>query len=693
MLSTKRHSLLGEEIIEPYQEILKSVGWPTDVVILDFETYFDSDFSLTKLSTIEYITDDRFEFTGVGTASGPAFCPSFVPFPAVMVKALQKVYGKNLEGATLVVKNAKFDVTVLTERFSINPPFIIDVDDLARHYDSRISHRLKDLAKLFGLDPKGDTMQFKGLHWCGMSPEQKFALEQYCSTDVELEAILFKKLLPLMSTPEIELPLARHNLNLYLKPRLVLNCFKAIELDMNMSEILADIIEPTSKTKKEIGGTISFAKLLMKALPEGEHIPTKVGKPTKNMVALLELDNRIFGPWLPQPAAVSVPAFARDDVGFQDLQAHPKDEVRNLCKAREAVKSWPNHIKRIRSLIKQSKCSDGLLRVPFHYYGSHTGRDSGGENINLKNLGGRGRAGKGNHPLIGKVRGLIEAPEGEVMLISDSAQVEARILAWIAGQEDLTDGFKNEEDIYSAFASVLFQCEVRKPKENDSKADAAILTIKRGFGKDAILGCGYGMGAAKFFQRCMANESLRPMFESGEYNFAFIEKLIKTYRTKYFHIPQFWRAVEKAFRWVVKYPQEGTVYKLPGTNITLLDFWNTGGTVNLRLPSGRILYYRHCKLGSRGTITWHHGKLWGGSITENVIQAIARDLLVFWIKECEAKGIPVVFHCFDEIVNLIHEDDAQLGLTMVGDIMCSKPDWAEGLPLAVEGCVSSVYKK
>jgi hypothetical protein len=186
------------------------------------------------------------------------------------------------------------------------------------------------------------------------------------------------------------------------------------------------------------------------------------------------------------------------------------------------------------------------------------------------------------------------------------------------------------------------------------------------------------------------------MFESGDYNFAFIEKLIKTYRTKYSKIIEFWKAVEKAFRWVIKYPHSTTVYNLPGLlseDPSVLTFWNDNGTVNLQLPSGRILYYRHCKLGSRNTIAWHHGKLWGGSITENVIQSIARDLLVYWIMECEKAKVPVVFHCFDEIVNLIHKDESIWGLKKVADIMCTKPDWAEDLPLAVEGCVSDVYKK
>ena len=679
--------------MERYQEILENINWPTDVVVIDFESYFDQDYTLSKMSTIEYITDKRFAFTGVSTASSPGSQPNFVPFPARRIDTLQCRHGENLERATIVAKSCKFDITILAEKFGINPPYVIDIDDLARHFDSRISHRLKDLAKLFGLTPKGDTMQFKGLHWEDMTREQKTAMEKYCNNDIDLEVELFKILLPLMTTPEIELPLARHNLNLYLIPRLKFNFFKALELSNNMGKILDEIIAPTGKTLKQIGGSLSFTKSLIDLLSaKGEYVPVKAGKPTKNMKTLLDGIPLITGP--------VVPAFARDDVGFQDLLAHPDKTVRELCQARVAVKSWPSHIKRIESLIRQAAASGGLLRVPYHYYGSHTGRDSGGEGINLKNLGGRGRAGKGNHPLIGKVRGLIEAPEDKVMLITDSAQIEARFLAWIAGQEDLVTGFSNNEDIYSVFATRLFKSVVRKPVDDDPDPVKEMLKIKRGFGKDAILGAGYGMGADKFFHRCMANESLRPFFDSGKYNHGFIKGLVKTYRSTYSKIPDFWRTVEKMFKWVIKYPREIVIYPLENNGLadgilypTLLRFWNDNGTVNLQLPSGRVLYYRHCKINKDREIVWLHGHLWGGSITENIVQAACRDLLVFWILECEEAGIPVVFHCFDEIVNLIHKDDAEVGLGKVIDIMCHKPSWAEGLPLAAEGEISHVYKK
>ena len=654
-------------------------------------------------------------------ADSPGFVSKFTPFPDGMIESLQHNYGKNLEQCVIVAKNCKFDITVLVQKFGINPPYVIDIDDLARFYDSRIRHDLKSLAKLFGLKPKGDTMQFKGLHWADMTPEQKLAHEGYCKNDIDREVELFKILLPMMSIPEIELPYARHNLNLYLIPRLKLNFFKAIDLEINMGKLLDKLIAPAGRTVKEIGGSLSFVKLLKEALPEGEYVPVKAGKPGKNLVLLLKDIPGTRGP--------VVPAFARDDVGFQDLLVHSNQTIRELCKARVAVKSWPNHIKRIRSLVKQAACCNGFLPVPFHYYGSHTGRDSGGEGINLKNLGGRGRAGKGNHPLIGKVRGLIEAPENQVMLISDSAQIEARLLAWIARQDDLVKDFAEGKSPYCTLASKLFNEKIWKPSDEEKKTvEGQAMATKYGFGKDGVLGSGYGMGPPKFYLNCIANESLRVLFkkpvasngdalkklmwkhtrdllacglekytvpDAGEYDEKFIAYLILTYRRTYSRIPEFWSAVEKQFKWVVKYPHEMSTYPVGVTlgRSNILTFWNDHGTVNLQLPSGRVLYYRHCSIDRKNTITWHHGKLWGGSITENVIQAIARDLLVYWIMECEKFSLPVVFHCFDEIVNLVPGFDAKLGLENVNIIMCSAPAWAKGLPLAAEGEVSCVYKK
>ncbi|HUW45786.1 MAG TPA: hypothetical protein VMW50_08320 [Dehalococcoidia bacterium] len=289
----------------------------------------------------------------------------------------------------------------------------------------------------------------------------------------------------------------------------------------------------------------------------------------------------------------------------------------------------------------------------------------------------------------------------ESMIIADSAQIEARALAWLAGQDDLTQGFANNEDIYSTLAAELFKCHIHKPNETDPEPVAKLLKLRRGFGKDAILGAGYGMGADKFYSRCLENDALRPLFESGQYNLPFIKYIIDTYRSKYARIPKLWNTVEKCFKWVLKYPDKVMAY---GSDFvsegwvakTLLTFWNEDGTAIIQLPSGRCLRYRHARLKrtlNRSEIRWHYGALWGGSLVENIIQAIARDLLGWWILEIEKQGIPIVLHVHDEVVCIVPDKDILLTSMIVEQIMKSVPEWAAGLPVDVEIATGKKYEK
>lgn len=669
-----------------YQEVLKLVEYPETCLVIDFETYYDTEYSLGKLSTIEYIQHRLFDFTGVGTqilndpVLGEDLKPqfNFKPDIELCITQLQTTYGFNFDAVTVVIKNAKFDATTLKEKFNIHPLHIIDIDDLLRHYDARMSHRMKDVTEMFGLKPKGKTENFKGLHYEEMDKEKKAALQSYGLDDIDIERDLFKILLSLLTNPAMEIPLARHTLDLYLRPRIQFDFKKAKELQGKMQEKIDNIITEVGVSKTALSGNKSFVKLLKAALPDDEGVPMKLGK------------------------RGNIPALAQEDDGCKYLLSHSIKEVRNLMRARQLVKSWPLHIKRIQNMTNQAIVTGGKLRVPLHYYGAHTGRWSGGEKINLQNLGGRGRTGAGIDPLISAMRSLLCAPDGFIFPIVDSAQIEARLLAWIAGERGLLDGFRKGEDIYSVFASELFGCPVHKPTNNDSDIEIKTLKIRRGFGKDAILGCGYGMGAKKFYQRCRENTDLRPLFDSGEYDFKFIDNLIGTYRTTYEKIPAFWKSIEKMFKWVIKYPHEimtWSIYtkedvkkdpRLLGKS--MLTLWKQNNTVYLQLPSGRCLTYRHCRIDGKGTIQWHWGHLWGGSITENIIQAIARDLLGYWILEFEKNHLPVVLHSHDEIVSLVKENDVNI-LDDAIKLMSQGPVWAEGLPLGAEGELSKVYKK
>ncbi len=689
-----------------YKEILKSAGFPTEILVIDFESYYDTDYTLSKMSTVEYVTSPKFEFTGVGfeilnhpKAAGPKFISG--PNVEWAIERLQRTFGKHLHNCILVAKNCKFDMLILAEKFGIYPAYPLDIEDLSRTYDSRMSQKLKDLATYFKLSkPKGDTKQFKGLHYGEMSEEVRTNLAEYGRTDIEDETALLKILLPYVSNPGFELALARHTLNMYLKPVFNLDYTLAGETIQAMDKELEATMQLVGYTKDEISGTLSFTEIMLAALSRlspKEILPVKAGKPTINMVALLG-----------KPGVI--PALAKTDEGFKQLINHKDAKIRNLMKAKVAIKSWPNWIKRVNSMAAQCKASGDKLRIPLKYYGGHTGRWSGTEKINVQNLGGRGR-GTALHPLIGQVRNLLIAPDGYKLVIADSAQIEARLLAWLAGQDDLIKGFANGEDIYSVFASTLFGEKVWKPTDEEKKtSDGKIAAIRRGFGKDAILGCGYGMGTLTFFTRCRESDSLRPLFDSGEYDWDFIDGLIKTYRKTYSKIPAFWRSIEKAFRFVCRYPQEAMWYstefqKSDGLSLMrckgdaisyMLKFWKSGSTVNIQLPSGRVLYYHHAKVSVKGDISYHRKPsyaTWGGSLVENIIQSIARDLLGYWILECEKWRMPVILHCHDEIVSYSETGNADVDLESAILIMSKGPTWAEGLPLAAEGCVSDCYVK
>ncbi|KKM80648.1 hypothetical protein LCGC14_1337710 [marine sediment metagenome] len=639
-----------------YQDILRQAGYPTDVLCLDFESFYSTEYSLGKMPTINYITDPRFELTGLGALSTEVDRTRFIEPRHIELHPL------DLNRHTILVKHARFDITILQEHFNIVPKYIIDLEDLTRHYDSRMKHDLKTLAKMHKLKPKGETEDFKGLHWADMDTAKRKALAEYCIHDVELEMELFKIYLPKLSNPATELRLARHTLDLWLHKRFTVDLDLASKIKVQMRGKIASAIAASGHTPKELRSK-KFVGWLQEALPDGEGVPMKKGK-RGNILAL-----------------------AKADEACQQLLVHPKQKVRDLLIGRLAAKSWPTHLKRVGSLVSQHIANGGSLRVPLAYYPSHTGRWGGTEKINLQNLGGVGRRGSGTDPLIGDVKGLIFALDGYELGVADSAQIECRLLAWLAGQQDLLDVFASGGDPYSEFGRKGFGWKIRKATSEDPEPLARELTIKRGFCKDTVLGAGYGMGATKFHAFCLASPDLRPLFDSGQYDFKFVKRLIDTYRTTYSKIPAYWKSVEKVFRRVIRFPH----LEVP---VGCVTFRNDHGTVEIELPSGRVLYYRHCKIAQmkewkNGSIKWHHGTLWGGSITENIVQAISRDLLGYWILKCEDVGLPVVLHVHDDIKTILPINQAEEMLEKQMEIMRSLPEWAEGLPVDVEGGLSN----
>jgi len=178
------------------------------------------------------------------------------------------------------------------------------------------------------------------------------------------------------------------------------------------------------------------------------------------------------------------------------------------------------------------------------------------------------------------------------------------------------------------------------------------------------------------------------MFDSGEYDFAFVKRLIDTYRNKYSCVPKFWNRVEQAWRVAARYGREETVGRL--------RFWREGSTMFIALPSGRTLRYHGARVDSDNQLHYVSGRnhcyLWGGPITGNIVQATCRDYLGLWILKTNPI-YPVVHHVYDELICLVGEHCAEEAKKQIVGIMSRGPEWADDMPFKAEAKISKCYKK
>lgn len=632
------------------REILESCGYPLDVVVLDCETYFDKDYTLSKLELYEFVTDERFELLG--------WAARFDTGPTTFSRHLPHIdWGRT----TVVMHNALFDALVLDRCHDACPPFIVDTLDLARHIDPRWKNSLEALCKRHRLPAKGDTNQFKGLHRADFDADvaKRMALTEYATNDADQTYALLEILLPKLSRPRFELRLAEYTRNLFLKPVLHFDMGRADALKVKMRAEALEPLELVDATEKEIRGNLSFEACLRAALGD-EEPPMRMGK-----------KKRIL-------------AIAKTDPGREYLLNHPREPVRRLVEARIAIKSWPLHISRVTRLQSTFTAAGGVLAVPLKYYGAHTGRFSGSGGINLQNLPAHG------HELINEIRTLIEAPPGFTLIIEDFSQIEARVLDWLAEQNDMLQAWRDGRQIYCEFASQLVGHRIRKPKKTDCKVVAEWYNHYRSMGKVGILGSGYGMGV----DRCL--EYAKNTY-GVELTRVEAERLIKLYRRTHSKVVDYWGRVERAFRMATQNSPQ--IYELSYG----VKFYREDNATVIELPSTRKLYYVDAKIeGSASypqlTTPDHRygGKqhLWGGLLVENIVQATARDILaeaVLNITDTLGIRIPLIVH--DDMSIVVPEDEAEAYQQKIEKIAKTPPDWAPGLPVDIEGKISRRYVK
>tara|TARA_R100001460_G_scaffold226_3_gene1008 strand:- start:1585 stop:3417 length:1833 start_codon:yes stop_codon:yes gene_type:complete len=604
------------------------------LITLDFETFYSKDFSLTKMTTEEYVRDPRFEIVGVGIKVNNGD----TEWASGTHEELKRYFdGFDWANSMVLAHNTMFDGAILSWLFDIRPRVWADTLCIARAvHGVEVGGSLKALAERYNLGVKGtEILNALGKRRLDFTDDELDSYGDYCINDVELTYKLFNRLLK-QGFPKKELRIIDCTLRMFIHPMLELDCDlledHLYDIKLHKDKLLCDA---GVADKKELMSNDKFADLLRS---KGVEPPIKVS-PTTGKEAY---------------------AFAKTDDGFKSLITHENPEVQALAAARLGNKSTLEETRTQRFIDIAGR---GTLPVPVRYYAAHTGRWGGDDKINLQNLPSRGPNGK-------KLKKSIVAPDGYTLIDCDSSQIEARVLAWFAGQDDLTDAFRNKEDVYVKMASRIYET-----------SEDQITKDQRFVGKTTILGAGYGMGAVKFQAQLKSFGTDISLDEA--------RRIINIYRDANWRISHVWREAQH----MVAAMERGDNYQFGKKGVIEV----IGNREAIRLPSKLLMRYQDLRgeRNSEGTeysYKTRNGRtrIYGGKVIENVCQALARCVIGDQMLLINNK-YRAVLTVHDSVIACVPESEAEEAQQYVEKCMRYVPTWAEGLPLECESGVANAY--
>lgn len=653
------------------------------VLLLDAETrWSQGDYTLSKMTTEEYIRDPRFKAFG--------FCYKWSDSDAapkwVSHKKLPSFFASIDWSTTAVMAhNAMFDVAILAWVYGHKPAFIMDTLSMARALRGADGgNSLAKLAEDFGLPPKGKAVyNTSGVE--ELTPEGEEELAAYCAHDVVLLEGVFNKLYELAGPdgyPLKELRIIDMVMRMYIDPQIELDERLLREAIADEDALRSALLARLGLSDGDLASDPRFADILRTM---GVAPPTKISKTT---------GKEAF-------------AFAKNDAMFQALLQHDNEEVALLCEARIKVKSTQA---RTRAQRFADIAARGALPVPLYYSAAHTHRIQAakGQGLNLQNLK------RGSF-----LRRAMMAPFGTTFVVVDLSQIEPRVLAWLAGYDELLDIFRSGKDAYAQFGAQMFGVPGLSKETHADLRQAA---------KSAMLGCGFGMGWAAFAAQMLTGfMGAKPM----RYDKAFAKQLGVTAQ----HVQEF-VAYEPNVERALEIPRTCTdeqllvhvvcakeiITRYRSAAKPVVDFWNLCSTLVERslygghahtlkcvtfekerivLPSGLALRYPNLKSSAddTGRMQWTYGqpedpaggkvrreKLYGGKLCENIVQAVARCVMTDGMLRIQ-KRYPCVLTVHDESVMLVPTAEAQEAEAWALQQMVKTPAYMQGIPLAAEtGC-------
>jgi len=619
-------------------------------VTLDFESYYTKGLGFRTQTTEEYVRDRRFEVIGVGVKIDDAPTTWFSGTHVEIKEHLKKI---DWSEAALLCHNTLFDGCILSWHFDCHPAYLFDTLCMARAiHGVDAGGSLKALALRYGLGVKGDeVIHAEGKRRQDFTEEELQRYGEYCKNDVELTLGLFHVLTS--AFPQNELDLIDMTLRMFTEPVFhvddVLLQDRLIELREEKMALLQTLMEQLKckdeeAVRKKLASGKQFAAILTE---HGVEVPMKPSKGKKSKGEMTY-------------------ALAKNDEGFLALAESDDEFIQQLCAVRLGTMSTLEE-SRIQRFIDTGKRNKGRLPIPLKYYGAHTGRWAGSDKVNFQNLPSRDKKKK-------TLKNAVIPPDDYVVINCDSSQIEARILVWLAGQEDVIQQFANGEDVYSVFATKIYGRPI-------SKADP----VERFVGKTCILGLGYGTGALKL-QHTLKTSPPGAIVTEDE-----AKEFVKTYRDTNDKVIELWREGDRVIKDLADWPAGKKPYYY-GKN-KCLEVHPEG----IKLPNGLMIRYPELHLNTEETKSQYVYKsrkgpvsLWGGSLVENVVQALARIVVGEQMLDIQKRHrVALTVHDAAVIVPLETEKDE--AMKYVIECMSVPPEWARGLPVACEAKYGHSY--
>lgn len=645
-----------------------------DIVTLDFETYYADDYTLSKLTTEAYIRDPRFEtiLCGFQVNHERAF---WVPRDDIP-KALGDL---GLHKRAVLAHHAHFDGLILSHHYGVRPRLWLDTLGMARAlYGQHGKLSLAQLCKRWGIPDKGEEVLLaKNLRFSDFGPQQLARYGAYCLNDCAREREGFDIMAPHFG--KYELLLNDRVIRMFTEPQLQLDTQMLTDYAKMLRVEKTTLMLQAGVQEADLMSNDKFAECLRQL---GIEPPTKIS-PT----------------WLKDARPAYVPedqggkgpekrtwAFAKSDYQMQELQEHPDELVQVLVEARLKNKTTIAEKGALRLIDMQSR---GPATVYLKFSGaSGTHRLSGGDMFNWQSM-------KRGSPL----RHAVKAPPGHVCVVVDSSTIEARLLDWLAGQDDMVEVYRKQDnktgpDMYCTIAERIY-------KRPINKVDAP---EERQMGKVAKLGLGYGMGAGRFqiAVRGQAKDKAgKPLRIDGK----FAEFVVGVYREGHPQVRKLWKRGESALDCIIA-GVEGVDVDYRGIVKTCKD--------GLVFPGGvKILYpeLTKIKVGERPTANggslpiyeyefWngkHRERIYGAKVVENCIQCLARIVVMYQCvdtaMEIEPVGACWAHSAHDEGVFTAPLYEAPWVLERATANFRKAPPWAPGLPLNCEGGFHQRYGK